>query len=148
MSESDAKAAIELLRSKHKISKLDIVMANAGIGTDFSFVKETPVQAMKDHFEVNVIGPLILFQATLPLLTAAPDPKFMVTSSSVGSIGDILQAPSLAYGCSKAAVNYLVRKVHVEHPNITTVALHPGFVPSQGYQISLVLIDMMQVGAD
>ena len=130
LSETDAKNAVEALRSKHNISKLDVVMANAGIGKDFSTVVDTTPQEMKDHFEVNVLGPLILFHAVLPLLNAASNPKFMATSSSVGSIGDAFQYPSLAYGASKAALNYLVMKIHVEHTNITAVALHPGYVPA------------------
>ena len=39
-SETDAKNAVETLRSNN-ISKLDVVMANAGIGKDFSTVLDT-----------------------------------------------------------------------------------------------------------
>lgn len=35
-------------------------------------------------------------------------------------------APTLAYGMSKAASNFFIRKLHCEHPKITAVALHPG----------------------
>lgn len=34
--------------------------------------------------------------------------------------------PSLAYGVSKAAANYFVRKVHFEEKGIVAMAVHPG----------------------
>jgi norsolorinic acid ketoreductase len=34
--------------------------------------------------------------------------------------------PALSYGASKAAANYFVRKVHFEHKEIATLAIHPG----------------------
>lgn len=52
--------------------------------------------------------------------------KFVVISSSVGSIGGMMPAPSLAYGVSKAAVNFLVKKLHTEWPGGCVVAVHPG----------------------
>lgn len=50
-------------------------------------------------------------------------------SSVLGSIGELRHAgPSLAYGMSKAAANFLVRKVHFECDGVTAVAIHPGWV--------------------
>lgn len=55
--------------------------------------------------------------------------KFILISSSLGSIGAMESAvPSLAYGFSKAAADYFVRKVHFEEQDITTLAVHPGYV--------------------
>jgi NAD(P)-dependent dehydrogenase (short-subunit alcohol dehydrogenase family) len=50
-----------------------------------------------------------------------------VVSSLGGSIelGPGL-GPMTAYGCSKAAVNYLARKIHVDEELITTLAICPG----------------------
>ena len=51
----------------------------------------------------------------------------MLISSSLGSIGEMEgEAPSLAYGVSKAGANYFVRKVHFEHKDVSAVAVHPG----------------------
>jgi norsolorinic acid ketoreductase len=36
--------------------------------------------------------------------------------------------PFFAYGISKGAANYLVRKLHFEHPNLTSMAFNPGWV--------------------
>jgi norsolorinic acid ketoreductase len=59
---------------------------------------------MQEHFLVNAIGPVLLFQAVLPLLSKARNPKFVVMSSSAGTIADTEKRPfpNTAY---KAALN-------------------------------------------
>jgi NAD(P)-dependent dehydrogenase (short-subunit alcohol dehydrogenase family) len=71
---------------------------------------------------VNVVGTLILFQAAYPLMKAStPKPKFVPISSSAGSIAEGAAFPMrhLAYGASKAAENYLARKLHYEHDDLS-----------------------------
>lgn len=74
------------------------------------------------HFQVNVVGTFVLFKAALPLLQASKSsgsapPKFVAVSSQAGGIdfGASLPMQSMPYGVSKAAENYLVRKLHFEH---------------------------------
>lgn len=55
----------------------------------------------------QVKGPLILFQAFLPLLPKGA--KFVVVSSGAGTIGQKHRPGQGAYGQSKAAVNFMVR---------------------------------------
>lgn len=126
--ESSAKAAIESLKTKYGINKIDVVIANAGISKFYGPVKDTPIQEMRDHFEVNTIGVLVLFQAIYALLTASPDPIFVAISTGTASIGDMgsLPIPSTPYSISKTALNFLVRKIHFENPNITAFSLSPG----------------------
>jgi norsolorinic acid ketoreductase len=129
-SESDAKGVATSLSSQHGITKIDVIIANSGIASYYGPIKETPVAEFEQHLRVNAIGPVILLQAMLPLLQAAPKPKFVVISSTIGSIAfmDNLQVPAAAYGASKAAVNFLVRKVHFEHPELVAFSIHPGYV--------------------
>ncbi len=55
--------------------------------------------------------------------------KFIFISSSLGSIAAMEDAaPTLAYGVSKAAANYFVRKIHYEEKRIIALAIHPGYV--------------------
>lgn len=72
----------------------------------------------------------MLFQATVDLLDAAPKPKFVAVSSIGGSTGILHLNPSATtpYGVSKAALNHLVVKIHLEHPNIIAFPLHPGWI--------------------
>ena len=96
-----------------------------------------PAQALREHLEVctkpahdspqyahllvqvNTIGPLVLFKAVYPLLNAARG-KFIVISSALGAeMGANTPIGFTAYGTSKAAVNFLVRRVNTECPDIS-----------------------------
>ncbi|EIN04974.1 NAD(P)-binding protein [Punctularia strigosozonata HHB-11173 SS5] len=90
----------------------------AGILTWADPSAEAPASEVSRHFEVNSIGPLVLFQTAFPLLKASTaDPKFAIISSIAGSIARGTEVPLgfLPYGMSKAAVNYLSKRLHVEY---------------------------------
>jgi norsolorinic acid ketoreductase len=110
----------------HGITHIDTVVANAGSGTSFQSALTTSLSSLRDDFEVNTLGPIKLFQAAYPLLEESAGPKFVLMSSALGSITLMEGAPALSYGASKAAANYFVRKVHFEHKEIATLAIHPG----------------------
>jgi NAD(P)-dependent dehydrogenase (short-subunit alcohol dehydrogenase family) len=68
--------------------------------------------------QVNTIGTLVLFKASFELLKASTSaPKFVVISSLAGSIeqGGVFPMENAPYGITKAAVNFLARKLHTEH---------------------------------
>ncbi|KUJ16513.1 NAD(P)-binding protein [Mollisia scopiformis] len=123
------------LKAEWGISKIDVVIANLGIGTDFHSGLDSTSESILKHFQTNSLSPILLFQKLYPLLSTSNDPKFILISSSLGSIGEMEGGvPSLAYGISKAAANYFVRKVHFEHAPITSVAIHPGWVKTENGQ--------------
>ena len=130
-SKSDAKAAVEELKVKYGIEKLDVVIANAGISKNYATVLGSSPEDFLDHFNVNTIGPVLLFQATWSLLDRVEAPKFVVLSSIIGTIGGMekVPLPAVAYGVSKAAINYVSRKLHFEHEKLIVVPIHPGYVP-------------------
>jgi norsolorinic acid ketoreductase len=132
LSEDDPSKAVTELKSKYNITKIDVLISNAGILTIMAPVLETSGQDIRDHVEVNTIAPLNLIKAFKPLLEASADPKFYVITAHLGSIGDMenLPFPTFAYGASKAAANYLVRKLHFENPWLTSMAFNPGLVQS------------------
>jgi norsolorinic acid ketoreductase len=117
-----------VLKSKHQISHIDTVVANAGIANYWATALETPISEFKDHLNVNTTGTLILFQAVYELLSKAKNPKFIPIGTPVGSIGEQENYPlgSTAYGTSKAALNFLTRKLHFEHENMIIYPLAPG----------------------
>ncbi|KAL8658843.1 MAG: hypothetical protein Q9202_007408 [Teloschistes flavicans] len=131
-SNSDPAKAIESIQSSHGIEKLDLVIANAGICTDYSSVADVDPGVFTEHVIVNGIGPLYLFQAVLPLLQKGGQgcAKFVGIGSPMGSIGgqDLRPYPMTAYGGSKAVAHWLIRKVHFEHPEITSLVVDPGLV--------------------
>lgn len=125
-SDTDASAMISGL-SQHGITHIDTIIANAGAGETFESSLSTPLSELRQSFEINTLGPIKLFQATCSLLQKSTNPKLILISSSLGSIGVMEgNVPSLAYGVSKAAANYFIRKVHFEHEEITALAVHPG----------------------
>jgi norsolorinic acid ketoreductase len=128
LSSSSDTSAASLVASlpTHGITHIDTVVANAGSGLSFRSVLTTPLSSLRNDFEVNTLGPVKLFQEIYPVLKQSENPKFVLISSDLGSIGDMDVAPSLSYGASKAAANYLLRKVHLEHKEISTLAIHPG----------------------
>jgi len=130
LSDNSSRDAVHELSSKHGITKLDTVVANAGIAKYYGSAAETPLSELREHFEVNVVGVLALFQAVFPLLEKSSKPIFVIISSPVASIGDIekVPLPATAYGISKASINYLARKIHFENPNLIAFPLSPGWV--------------------
>ncbi|KII93152.1 hypothetical protein PLICRDRAFT_35337 [Plicaturopsis crispa FD-325 SS-3] len=133
--EEDNQAAAALVQKV--AGHVDVIIANAGIAETWAPVHKAPAEDVRRHFEVNAIGPLVLFQALYPLLQAAPQPpKFVVISSISGSITIGTNSPIefVALGASKAAVNYITRKIHAENPGFISFALHPGGVATEGAQ--------------
>ncbi|KAL2065557.1 hypothetical protein VTL71DRAFT_3227 [Oculimacula yallundae] len=128
-SETDPAAAIEILKTQHSISALDIVIANAGIAKAAPCpVSSIPVAEIHDHLQVNGIGPIVLFQAVFPLLGKGA--KFIYTSSAMATISamELRPFPLSAYGASKAFGNYFTRKIHFENENLIAFSVDPGFV--------------------
>jgi len=128
-SETDAVEAVKSIQSQG-VSHLDVVIANAGIFKTEAFLEVARMKTsdLIEHVDVNVNGPVRLFQATLPLLRAAKQPKFVVISSAVSTITNAEYIPYTvtSYGASKAAMNFLLRRIHIENPDIIAIAFHPG----------------------
>ncbi|KAH7317783.1 hypothetical protein BKA65DRAFT_108015 [Rhexocercosporidium sp. MPI-PUGE-AT-0058] len=128
-SETDPAAAVSLLKTKHNITSLDIVIANAGISNAAPCpVSTVPLSAIQTHLQINGLAPVLLFQAVFPLLGKGA--KFVYTSSAMATIGgmELRPYPLSPYGASKALGNYFVRKIHFENEELIAFAMDPGFV--------------------
>ncbi|KAH7375344.1 aflatoxin biosynthesis ketoreductase nor-1 [Plectosphaerella cucumerina] len=132
--ETDAADAVAEIR-KQGVTFLDIVIANAGIAQGGGSVLSTTAANARKHFDVNVLGPLTLAQATVDLLKASPTgaPKFVAISAIMGSIGSqelfhLFPKTSSPYGGSKSALNWFIRLLSIEEPWLTAFVFHPGLV--------------------
>ena len=128
--DTDAAEAIQAVRAAG-VQALDVVIANAGIAPPVAKLDSAPLQDLREAVEVNTVAPLALFQAAVPLLRAAAAPRFLVVSTAVGSIHNLKATsafPVGTYGASKAAVNYLVRRMAFENPWLNAFMMHPGCV--------------------
>ncbi|BGP31032.1 hypothetical protein JCM10296v2_002796 [Rhodotorula toruloides] len=128
-SEDGARALVKFIEGK--TGRVDVILANAGIGEAFVPALVTAVSEVRRHVEVDAIAPLLLFQHVYPLLKNSTSARFVAVSSRGGSIGSIphLPFPNTAYGAAKAALNYIVTKLHAEHgekDNMAIVSYEPG----------------------
>lgn len=142
-SATDATEAVEQIKAAG-ITALDVVIAVAGINPSSAFaeVKDMDIENLQELFDVNAFGFVRLFKAVHPLLLKASaekegsisSPKLLALSSNAAQIVDM--EPTIpvkvgAYGASKAALNYLVRRTHFENPWLTCWTMNPGFVQSE-----------------
>ena len=131
---SSRTAAVELVnyvKSTQNVSSLDVVIANAGILKHFGPAKKASAETISEHFEINSLAPILLYQATQELLNASKQtPKFFFISSSIGSnsLQDHYPLPVLAYGISKTALNWAASRIHREEDRLVIVAMQPGWV--------------------
>lgn len=56
VSDTDAQNAVELLRTKHGIQKLDIVVANAGYSTVYGDLSQVQAGELRELFDINAVG--------------------------------------------------------------------------------------------
>jgi norsolorinic acid ketoreductase len=129
---NDPATAILELQTQHGINVIDVVICNAGISDYYGPVSSTPLIEFQRHLEINTIAPIGLFQAVVPLLKKSAKPKFVGMSTRVASMADMggMPLPAAAYGASKAALNYWIRKAHFENPWLIAFSLSPGYVPT------------------
>ena len=127
-SDTDAQTAVQTLEAGHAINHIDVVIANAAAAAPGAKVSDISINDIRQNFQVNAFAPLLLFQATWPLLQRSKSPKFIGISTCVATIGKMQDWawPIASYGSSKAAMNYLVRKMHFENDELVTCVVHPG----------------------
>ncbi|KAI9639450.1 uncharacterized protein MKK02DRAFT_39748 [Dioszegia hungarica] len=120
--QKDNAAAAEVIKAK--FGKVDVVISNAGYCAPLKAIADLTPKDIYSEFDINLIGGLVLFQNLVPLLQAAPSPKFITISSAAGSIALALGVPITSYGISKASANFLAKKIDVDYPDIISFPLH------------------------
>ncbi|KZS87417.1 NAD-P-binding protein [Sistotremastrum niveocremeum HHB9708] len=133
-----------------KFGKLDIVVANAGkaepMDEHHSLTQEDPDDWWRT-MEVNVRGVYNVAHFALPYLDKTSG-YFVIISSSAAQ----MRAPfASAYCISKHAVGRLNEFVKIEHPNVKSIALHPGGIltamSARIPQVAAYLTDTLQLPA-
>ena len=119
--------------------RLDILVNNAGIvpKTRGGPPSETDLDAMREVYETNVFGVILVTNAMLPLLRRAPAARIVNVSSEVGSITSMTDPSSplarmpagLAYPSSKSALN-MITAMYAKQLRDTPIkvnAANPGY---------------------
>jgi NAD(P)-dependent dehydrogenase (short-subunit alcohol dehydrogenase family) len=114
--------------------RLDLLVNNAGIlgPSPLPAVADFDPDALQAIFDVNVIAPLRLTQAALPLLRA-----------SHGIVADITSDAAVeaypgwgGYGAGKAATEQLRNVLAAEEPEVTVWRIDPGDVRTEMHQLA------------
>ncbi|PLK50743.1 SDR family oxidoreductase [Uliginosibacterium sp. TH139] len=112
---------------------LDLLICNAGVfGPDTGSFAAPGDAAFDEVMHTNVLGPMRLIQVLAPSVAQAKG-VIAVLSSKMGSIYETSGADALAYRCSKAASNMVVKAAANEYgpQGATVIALHPGWVRTE-----------------
>ena len=120
--------------------RLDILMNNAGItrhARDHSDLDALTKEDFMDTYEVNVVGPYLMLQATKPLLIAAHEQtnraSAVLNTSSIAGVKAI--GSSVAYAATKAALNNMtIALARALAPQIRINAICPGFIGTRWFK--------------
>lgn len=107
---------------------VDILINNAGISAMGPMV-EIPEHKLRQQFETNVIAPVMLTQALLPLLRQSRLPLII----NIGSVSGVLTTPFAgAYCASKAALHSISDAMRMELApfGIDVITVQPGAIKS------------------
>jgi NAD(P)-dependent dehydrogenase (short-subunit alcohol dehydrogenase family) len=125
--ESIQRAAREL---KQRITALHVLINNAAILDIWQgSILDVTAKGLRDTFATNVIGPILLTQALIPLLEAGKPSRVVNVSSRLGSVQQMTDGWP-GYGISKAALNAATRKMAqaLTSRGISINAASPGWV--------------------
>lgn len=103
--------------------QIDIIINNAGIAIN-QLIQDVTIEAYDQTYRINVLGPLLLMQETLPYLPHDRSGRIVNLSSVSSSLGFAQQT---VYGGTKAAMEAMTRTWARELAERTTVnAVNPG----------------------
>src|ERR1041384_885967 len=123
----DAKAVREAAdRFRKELGPIDVLIANAGIGTADHALKLQPEHAA-DVIGINVLGSVNSVSAVAPEMVARGQGRLVAISSLAAYRG---LAKSAAYCASKAAVTAYFESLRIDlrHTGVGVTIIHPGFI--------------------
>ena len=123
----DAKAVREAAdRFRKELGPIDVLIANAGIGTAVHAIKLQPQHAA-DVIGINVLGAVNSVAAVAPEMVERGQGRLVAISSLAAYRG---LAKSAAYCASKAAVSSYFESVRIDlrHTGVGVTIIHPGFI--------------------
>jgi NAD(P)-dependent dehydrogenase (short-subunit alcohol dehydrogenase family) len=131
---TDDRAVAAALAEVSAAGGLDVLVNNAGVSGQPVAPAETTAQDVATVFEVNVLGPVRVTHAFLPLLRRSDRPRLVMVSSSMGSFASIesrdpgaVLAWGMVYPASKAALNMITTMYAKALPDVRVTAVAPGF---------------------
>ncbi len=123
----DVKAVREAAdRFRKELGPIDVMIANAGIGTSDHATRLTPEHAEK-VIGINVLGAVNSVGAVLPEMVERGTGRLVAISSLAAYRG---LAKSAAYCASKAALTTYFESLRIDlrHTGVGVTIIHPGFI--------------------
>jgi NAD(P)-dependent dehydrogenase (short-subunit alcohol dehydrogenase family) len=162
-SDESVDAVVELV-AKATRGTLDVLINNAGIVGPRRAPLETGPQDFIACFGVNLLGPVRVTRAMVPLMSDAENPRIVMVSSGLGSLA-VTSDPerhesaihSLVYPSSKAALNMVTTQYAKVLPGFRINVVDPGYTATDlndnsGFQTveegATVIVEMAQVAKD
>ena len=114
--------------------RLDVLVNNAGVAGGMLAPRDTTATDFLRVYGVNVLGPVRTTHAFLPLLDRSAQPRIVMVSSGMGSLG-ITTDPArlestlhgLVYPSSKTALNMITSQYAKALPGYQVNAVDPGY---------------------
>jgi NAD(P)-dependent dehydrogenase (short-subunit alcohol dehydrogenase family) len=122
----------DLIDEVERLGRLDVLVNNASTlgASPLPTLAELPLDVFRTTLEVNVVAPLALIQAALPLLRATGGRIIDVTSDAAVEGYDTWGG----YGSSKAALEQLTNVLAVEERDVRVYRVDPGDMRTQMHQ--------------
>ena len=108
---------------------LDVLVNNAGVILEGdSSITQLDPETVTKTFQTNTLGPLLVTQAFLPLLSKSNTPRVINVSSGGGQLADGMDTWAPAYCLSKTALNAVTGLFAAAPPNFCINSVCPGWV--------------------
>jgi len=125
---TDAKAVADAAESlRNEYGKIDILIANAGIGGNDSETRNFNAQAVAQVININLLGAVNAVSAVLPAMLENKSGQLVAISSLAGFSG---LPKSAAYFASKAGMTAFFESVRldVQAKGVAVTIIQPGFI--------------------
>ena len=133
-SDDDVSACVNAV-AQSTYRRIDVLINNAGID-NFLPIRTTSPEQLRKVLETNLVAPLRIMKAFIPLMETSSVKKVVCLSSDFGSIAMNDRKEFGAYNVSKAGLNQLVVQFKNEYreEGVTFIPIHPGFVSPKTFQ--------------
>ncbi len=129
---ADIDAVAQVIASN--FGQLDVLINNAGIMIDgdggrSSAMVDADIDAVERTLRINTLGPIMLINALLPLMSRVDDARIVNVSSGMGQLSD-MGGGNPGYRLSKTALNAVTRiyAAELDPARFRVNALCPGWV--------------------
>jgi NADP-dependent 3-hydroxy acid dehydrogenase YdfG len=125
---TDASAVAEAAKSlRNEFGKIDVLIANAGIGGNNSETRNLNPEAVAKVININLLGAVNAVSAVLPAMLESKSGQLVAISSLAGFRG---LPKSAAYSASKAGMTAFFESVRldVQSKGVAVTIIQPGFI--------------------